>query len=531
MFSFALMNGTLVDGSGAAPAKANLYVQGDRIARITAEALPAEAALDVAGLVVAPGFIDVHTHSDLSPYCAPGFESYIHQGVTTCLCGNCGSSFVPHNPGQRASRIASRAQGRFAPEWIPEIRATDTATWLEEVDGRCANNIGMFVGHGALREMCMADPRATRPSASELEAMRALLRRELEAGAFGLSLGLIYVPGIYSETEELIELAKVAAEYGATVPIHMRSEAEHVFEAVQEVGRIGRESGAHVHISHFKIMYSELWGTADRLLEQADALIREGVRLDFDQYPYLASGTPLSTCLPGWSRRLNHGELLALLADPGRFARLAEEIEADAHFVIGPDRILVTSTCGCCPEYDGKFLSEISADMGVEPIEAYRRLMLATDCAAWGCYFTMDRGDALRIAARSDVAVVSDSTAVDMLSRGVVGVPHPRVFNSAVRFLRINREEKLMPLEKAIHKMTGLPASQMGIDGRGRLAEGYFADLTVFDPRTVADNGTFQNPGAVATGIERVMLNCEWVWADGRPTGARPGRSLRRSVR
>ena len=297
---------------------------------------------------------------------------------------------------------------------------------------------------------------------------------------------------------------------------------------MREVGRIGRESGVHVHISHFKIMSARLWGMADRLLEAADALIREGVRLDFDQYPYLASGTPLVNCLPAWSRRLDHGELMALLADRRRYAELAGEIEADAHFVIGADRVLVTTTGGRCPERDGKFLSEISADMGVEPIEAYRRLMLETDCVAWGCYFTMDRGDALRIAAREDVSVISDSTAVDMLSRGMVGVPHPRGFNSFVRFLRINREEGLMPLERVIHKMTGLPAEQMRIEGRGRLSEGYFADVVVFDPDTVADNGTFQNPGVVATGVERVMLNGEWVWADGRPTGARPGRGIRR---
>ena len=528
MFSYALVNGTLLDGSGAAPVRANLYVKGDRIARITGELLPAETVLDVSGLAVAPGFIDVHTHSDLSPYCAPGFESYIHQGVTTCLSGNCGSSFLPHRPRDRAARIAARARGSFRPEWIPEIRATDTAGWLEEVTGRCANNIGTFVGHGALRESCMADPLATRPTAGELADMQALLRRELESGAFGLSLGLIYVPGMYSETEELIELAKVAAEYGAAVPIHMRSEAGQIFEAVREVGRIGRESGAHVHISHFKIMCADLWGASDRLLAEADELIRQGVELDFDQYPYLASGTPLATCLPPWSRRLDHEELLALLQDPDRYAELAKEIRSDAHFVIGADRILVSSTCGRCPQYDGRFLSEISDDMGVTPLEGYRRLMLETDCAAWSCYFTMDRRDALRIAARTDVAVVSDSTAVDMLSRGMVGVPHPRGFNSFVRFLRINREEGLMPLETAIHKMTGLPAAQMRIAGRGELREGYYADLTVFDPRTVADNGTFQNPGVAATGIDRVMLNGEWVWADGRPTGARPGRGIRR---
>ncbi len=530
MYRYALINGTLVDGTGAAPRRANLYVEGDRISRITPEILPAEATIDVSGLAVAPGFIDIHTHSDLSPYCAPQFESCVHQGVTTCLSGNCGASFVPHRPEEHARKIAGRAAS-FRPEWIPDIRATDVNGYLEEITGRCANNVGLFVGHGALREMCMADPKAARPTEQELERMKALLRHELEAGAFGMSLGLIYVPGIYSGTEELIALARVAAECGAAVPIHMRSEAEHVFEAVQEVGRIGRESGAHVHISHFKIMYAGLWGAADRLLEQADALIREGVQLDFDQYPYLASGTPLSTCLPAWVRKLDHAAQLALLEDAAQFAQAAPEIEADAHFVIGPERVLVASTCGCCPRYDGKFLSEVSADMGTSPIEAYRRLMIETDLRAWGCYFTMDRRDALKIAARTDVSVVSDSTAVDMLSRGLVGVPHPRTFNSFVRFLKLCREERLMPLEKAVYKMTGLPAAQMRIPCRGVLKAGNCADITVFDPHTVADNGTFQRPDAVASGIARVMLNGEWVWADGRPTGAKSGRGIRRAAR
>ena len=530
MFRYALMNGTLVDGSGAPPVRANVYIEGDRILRVTPEVLPAGTAVDASGRVVAPGFIDIHTHSDLSPYCAPGFESYIHQGVTTSICGNCGGSFVPHRREDHAACIEARAKGRFRPEWIPEIGATDTASWLAEATGRCANNVGMLVGHGALREMCMADAKATRPTAAELAAMKAALRRELAAGAFGLSMGLIYVPGVYSETEELIALAKVAAEFDAAVTVHMRSEADHIFEAVREVGRIGRESGAHVHISHFKNMCPALWGSAQRLLEEADAMIAEGVELDFDQYPYLASSTPLSTCLPAWGRRLDRAALAALLADPAQFARMAPEIEAEPHFALGADRILVTTTGGGCPQYDGKYLSEVSADMGVAPIEAYRRLMVASDCGAWACYFAMDRRDALPIAARRDVAVISDSTALDMLSRGVVGVPHPRGFNSFVRFLRLNRELGLMPLEAAIHKMTGLPAAQMRIAGRGLLREGCFADVVVFDPATVADNGDFSRPCAVASGIERVMLNGEWVWADGAPTGARPGRGIRRAV-
>ena len=528
MFRYALLNGNLIDGSGAPARRANLYVSHDgRIARITGEVLPAESLYDLSGLAVAPGFIDIHTHSDLSPFGAPRFESYVHQGVTTSLCGNCGGSFVPHLPGDHARKLAEAVRAYF-PDGMDEAASTDTAGYLREVTGRCANNVGIFVGHGALREMCMADPKAARPTEDELHAMQALLRRELEAGAFGLSLGLIYVPGIYSATEELIQLARVAAECGAAVPIHMRSEADDIFEAVREVGRIGRESGAHVHISHFKIMSQPLWGQAGALLELADSLRAEGVQLDFDQYPYLASATPLSTCLPSWVRRMSREDQLKLLAEPSEYARAVPEIEADPHFSIGPERVLVTSTGGYAPEWDGKTLAEIAEAMGTDAAEAYRRVMLASQLSARGCYFTMCREDALMIAARQDVSVISDSTSMDMLSRRMAGVPHPRACNAFVRFLRLNRDLKLMPLEQAVYKMTGLPASQMNIAGRGLLREGFWADIAVFDPETVSDNGTFSNPGVPSTGIQRVMLNGRWVWEDGGHTGITSGRGIRR---
>ena len=394
MYTLRIVNGTITDGSGKAPFQANVYIEGDRIARISPALYPAKQEIAASGLTVAPGFIDIHTHSDMSPYCAPGFESYIHQGVTTTISGNCGGSFVPHKAEDHDRKVKSGAGTRYKGRELPTVRATDTASYLEEVTGICANNNGMLIGHGALREMCMADYKAELPTAEELEAMKDLLRHELENGAFGLSMGLIYVPGVYSRTEELIELAKVAAEYDSIVTIHMRSEADNVFEAVEEVGRIGRESGAHVHISHFKIMSALHWGKADRLLAQVDTLQKEGVKIDFDQYPYLASATPLGSCLPSWVRKLSHDEQLALLKDPARYAEAIPGIEADAHYVIGPHNILVANTCGLATQYDGKFLSEVAADMGVEPIEAYRQIMILTNLSARGVYFSMNREDA-----------------------------------------------------------------------------------------------------------------------------------------
>ena len=529
MFDHALIHGIVIDGSGDRPRRANVYISGGRVARVCESILPAAEVFDASEHIICPGFIDIHTHSDLTPYGAPQFESYVHQGVTTCLCGNCGTSFVPHSPPEHEPKLEQAARTHF-PGGLSWAQAMDTAAYLEEITGRCANNVGTFVGHGALRNMCMENPRADAPTPDELVRMQALLRRELEAGAFGLSLGLIYVPGIYAGTEELIALARIAAEYGAVVPIHMRSEAAHVFKAVREVGRIGLESGAHVHISHFKIMDSGLWGQADALLALADDFIARGVRLDFDQYPYLASATPLSSCLPGHFLRLSHEAQRQVLADPKQYRQLVPEIESDPHFSIGADRVLVTSTSGFAPAWDGRFLSDIAEELDVAPVEAYRRVMLASDLTASGCYFTMHRPDALRIAMRDDVSVVSDSTAVDMFSHGMVGVPHPRTSGAFVRFLRMNRKLGLMPLEKAVHKMTGLPAHQMNIAGRGLLREGFRADVVVFDPQTVSDCGTYADPAQTAVGIDRVMLNGAWIRIGDRFTGLTPGQGLRRGI-
>jgi len=531
MYQIGILNGTVIDGSGNKPYRANVFIEKDRIAAISEEVFPACKVVDASGLIVAPGFIDIHTHSDSSPYAAPGFESYIHQGVTTTINGNCGGSFVPHDLAKHAEKVQSSFGSRFEDGKLPEVRATDVASYVEEVTGRCANNNGMLVGHGALREMCMANPKAEKPAPEELEAMKAVLRRELEAGAFGLSMGLIYVPGVYSRTEELIELAKVVAEYGAILPIHMRSEAEHVFEAVDEVGRIARESGAHVHISHFKIMSKLHWGEADRLLAQVDSFKKEGIHISFDQYPFLASATSLNSCLPAWVRKMSREEQLKFLADPKRYEEAIPEIEEDAHYIIGPDKVLVSSTQGTAPQYDGRFLSEIAEMMQVPPMEAYRQLMLTTELRARGIFFSMDREDALKIARRLDVSVISDSTAMDFINGKVNGVPHPRTGNSFVRFLRINREEKLMPLEKAVYKMTGLPASQMQIQGRGLIREGFFADITIFDADTVGDNGSFTKPLVKASGISQVILNGQTVWENGGPTGVKSGMGLIRARR
>ncbi len=529
MYQVRIIGGTIVDGTGSEPYQGNVYVEGDRIALISPELLPAEETLDAAGLAVAPGFIDVHTHSDVAPWCAPGMESYAHQGVTTSINGNCGGSLVPHKPEDHDACAKARASAKYGRGFTgADYKATDVGSYLKEINGLAALNNGMLVGHGQLRNMCMSDPLRTEPTSEELEAMKQVLRENLRQGAFGLSLGLIYLPGTYAKTEELIELAKVVAEFDALVTVHMRNEGSKVFEAMEEMAQVARASGVRVEISHLKIGG---WpGHGDELLERMDRYKAEGLRFTFDQYPYSASSTGLAVLIPKEVKQRPSAQVMELLKDDEQFDRLIRPA-LDAGFKIRtPEQILICFTRGRLPECDGKTIGEIGRMWNMSPTDTIRELLIRCNMNVQTVFFSMDPADCEKIARRMDVSVISDSSAFDFLSREVPGTPHPRNFGTFVRFLRLARERDLMPLEKAVRKMTGLPAEVFGIPERGLLKEGYFADITVFDPKTVSDNGDYLHPAELATGVKAVFVNGVKAFEDGRPTGSRSGRGLARPV-
>ena len=268
-YTLAIKNGLVIDGSGSGAYRANVYVDGNKIAKISGEDLPADRTVDAGGLAVTPGFIDMHSHSDSGPWKFPNFEGRLHQGVTLDFAGNCGSSFIPR-PFKAESKIP----------------VFNTQGMMEDLKSRrFGANFNTFIGHGELRTLCMKDQYAKTPTSDELEAMKSLLDRELSAGAVGMSIGLEYMPGYNCETQELVELAKVVKKHGKLCPIHMRNESIRVFESVDEVARIARESGVHMHISHLKIMFSDNWGKADELLERIDAYRREGLDISCDVKP------------------------------------------------------------------------------------------------------------------------------------------------------------------------------------------------------------------------------------------------------
>jgi N-acyl-D-amino-acid deacylase len=516
----------VVDGTGAPAFPGTVAVDGDRIAAVLRRGDPEPEAvrrIDAGGLVLAPGFVDVHQHSDLSPFTEPGMDSYLRQGVTTCVVGNCGSSAFPVEGVPGLAAFAGHRS--FDASW------RTFGEYLEAVEEcRPALNVGALVGHGTLREAVLGADQRRAPTAMEMAEMRRLLASALEEGALGLSTGLIYAPGMHGSTDEIAELASVLAEHGGIYASHVRGEGEQVFDAVAECIDIGRRAGVPAHISHLKVEGRAMWGRAGELLERIDHERAAGADVSADQYPYTAWETELAAVLPPWVRP---PELGAVLADPSARARLERSIEEgepgweSIGRSLGWDRVVLGSFPPE-PELSGRSIAELAAECGLRPVEIICEL-LARDRFAGMLGHGMDEDDVRTILARPDVAVASDGIAVSPTGPLGAFAVHPRYYGTFARVLgRYVREERLLPLETAVRKMTALPAERFGLAGRGRIEPGGFADLVLLDPGTVADRATYAHPHAFAEGIRLVVVNGR-VAFDGAP-GERAGRALRRGA-
>ncbi len=501
MFDTVIKNGLIADGSGEAPYRAALYIKNGIIEKIDEnDALPAEAEIDAGGNIVCPGFIDMHTHSDSVPWTAPGFEGRLHQGVTTDIAGNCGSSVIPKK--EQAN---------------PLIHCLTMREMKDELKNMSFGaNYNTFIGHGTLRNLCLKDPYVPVPSGEEIEAMKDALRREMEAGAVGMSLGLEYMPGMCCETEELIALAKVVAEFDGLVSVHMRNEDDHIFEALEEVHRIARESGAHLHISHLKVSHKPQWGKANEALAAIDAMQKDSF-VTADQYPFTAFSTGIKSLLPTWAKKGSYDEITARFDDEDCWLKIKEHFEYAVEQVGGPGHIYCAGSNDSWKEIEGKNFAEIAQMLHTTPAEAYRAIMKRCHSNVPGITHAMAKEDVLTIMKREDIAVISDSGSKDFVTGEHTGKPHPRSTSSEAKFLRLVREEKLMPIEKAIAKMTSVPADLLGLKKRGYLKEGYFADIVIFDPETVGERATYGDPFRTAVGIDRVLVNGMTAWYAGKP--------------
>ena len=521
-YDLLIENGHVIDGAGNPWFRADVGVVGDRIDVIGGlEGANAERRIDARGLVVAPGFIDIHSHSDYTVLIDPRVESYVRQGVTTEVVGNCGGSAAPMNPEVRAYReryMRAQLGEDFEFGW------ETMGDYLDLVDARGASfNVVALVGQGTVRQNVMGYEDRP-PTEAELRAMRGLVAEVMEDGAWGMSTGLIYTPSCYANTDEIVELAKVVAEHGGIYATHIRGEGEALLEAVKEAIEIGERARVPVEISHFKASGKAYWGKTGDSLRLVDEGRRRGVDVTFDQYPYIASSTGLAAYLPHWVHEGGAERLLERLREPEMRRRIAEEPETLAR---DWDAIMVVFARNH-PGYEGKTITEIARMEGKEPMDAVFDLLLAEEAQVSIVSFGMCEDDVRRVMRSPNMMVGSDGRAVS--PQGILGrgKPHPRYYGTFPRIIGHYVREGVLNLQDAVRKMTSMPAQRLGLRDRGLLREGFRADITLFDPDRVRDEATFTDPHRFASGIPYVVVNGRVVVDRSEHTGALPGRALRK---
>lgn len=521
MYDLLIKGASVVDGTGAPAYVGDIAVKDGKI--VTKPCGDAAQVIDATGLTLAPGFIDAHSHADYGPGAEARRLCKSSQGITTELAGQCGSSRFPFPPADNAELTELMYQ-KVGREAVPAYTLSDYLSWLNTQP--LTTNLGLYVGHSTLRIAAMGYE-LRKPTAEELDTMKTMVREAMEHGAMGMSSGLIYAPSCYSDEEELVELCKVVAEYGGTYATHMRNESRGILEAVAESISVAEKAGCKLNISHHKICGKANWGMSKQTLELIHQARQRGVDVTVDVYPYTASCTSLDICLP--KPFFSHGPkgLREKLRDPAVRAQIKEEIQQldSQHYVNcgGWDGILVTIAANT-PAAVNKTVQQYADSIGKDAFEAYFDLV-CDNPGAQAVYFSMCDEDLFRIVCDDNAVLGTDG-----LVRTLTDPTHPRGFGSFPRALRVFvREEKLMSLERMVHKMTGLTASRFGLATKGIIADGMDADLVLFDPNTVTDRATYEDSLRVSEGIPYVIVAGQIVCRDGKLTGATPGRFIARN--
>ena len=529
-YDLLIKRGRIVEGSGRAGYVADLAVKDDRIAAIgNLSQATAARVIDAQGLVVAPGFIDMLGQSETYLLIDPRAMSKVMMGVTTEVTGE-GESIAPVN-----DRIL-KEQEDFNRRYNLTVDWRTLGEYFTRLDRQGAGvNLGTFVGATQVREYVIGyDNRP--PTAAELEQMKKLVADAMKDGALGVSTSLQYVPARFAKTDEIVELAKVAHQYGGIYISHQRSEANAIDDSMKEVFEIARRANIPAEIWHFKTAYKKNWGRMPEMLGRIAAGRRQGLKITADVYPYVAGSTSLSACLPPWTLEGGTDKMVARLKDPATRDRLKKEISTDSkdweNIYLGsggPSGILIGSVTNReLEQWQGKRLSEIASAQNKDPLDALLDFIIA-DHGQTGAIFFMMSEDDMKAALKSPfVSICTDSGARATDGPLAGSKSHPRGWGTYPRILgRYVRDEKLMPLEFAIHKMTGLPASNVGLKQRGLLRQGYFADITIFDPKRVIDRATFEEPNQYPVGINYVIVNGQIEVDHGQRTPLNSGRVLR----
>ena len=499
-YDLVLRNGRIIDGSGSPWYRGDVAIRGDTIVKIAMSISdPAARVIDVEGQVIAPGFIDIHTHAREGIFKVPTAENYVRQGVTTLIEGPDGSSPVPLKP------------------FFDKLEALPRSV-----------NIGSFIGQGSVRAAVIGSANRM-PSAEELDKMRVLVEQGMKDGAFGLSSGLFYVPGTFTPTDEVIELAKVAGRFGGIYISHMRDEAAGIIGSVKETIAIGERGGLPTQVTHHKIIGPANWGKSVETLRLVDEARARGVDATIDQYPYTASSTSIQAALlPAWAQEGGRAQILNRLKDPATRAKIkAETIRIIKNERGGGDpKNIVIAGCGWDATLAGKNLADVARLRGMEPtIEnaAEAGLWIVESGGCSGIFHAINEADLERILKHAATMIGSDGE-IPIFGQAH---PHPRSYGTFARVLAVYvRERHAITLEDAVRKMSSFPAQRLGVQDRGLLRVGMKADIAVLDPARVRDAATFERPHQYAEGVSTVIVNGQIVFERGMMTAARPGRVL-----
>jgi len=528
-FDVIIKGGTVYDGTGGEPTRDDVAVRGDRIAGVgDFAAMHAKTIVDADGLAVAPGFINMLCWSNESLIQDGRSQSEIRQGVTTEIMGE-GESMGPVNDRVREHMLRQQKDIHY------EIKWNTLAEYLRYLETRGVScNVASFIGAATIREYVIGfEDKA--PTPQQLDQMRDLVRQEMEAGALGIGTALIYPPAFYAKTDELIELCKVAAKYKGKYISHMRSEGSRLLEALEELIRISGEAKIPAEVYHIKASGQKNWGKIDNLVFRIEAAQKEGLKITANMYTYTAAGTGLDACLPPWTEDGGYPALFKRLRDSATREKIAAQVKSSGNEwenlyldAGSPDKIrLVGFKSDKLKPLTGKSLAEVAKMRGKDPITTIMDLIAEDESRIDTIYFIMSEENVKKELAKPWISFCSDEASQAPEGVFLKSNPHPRAYGNFARLLgKYVRKEKVISLSEAVHRLSGLPATNLGLDHRGFIKEGMFADVAVFDPATIADRATFEKPHQYAIGMKQVFVNGVQVIKDGEHTGAKPGRAL-----
>jgi N-acyl-D-amino-acid deacylase len=536
MSDLLIKNGSIIDGTGSPARKADITIRNGKIASIgPAATINVDKIIDASGLVVCPGFIDIHSHTDFTIAVNPKAESKIRQGVTTEIVGNCGMSAAPLTE-------------RFMPELKDRLFRDDYGK-AEDIGNAWVTfgeyirylgqlplgiNLMPLIGFGTLRTAIMG-LKSGSPTGDEIRQMEALLEQSFEEGAVGMSSGLEYLPDSFSHSDELIRLCKVVQRHDKLYASHVRGESQNLFSAIKEAIRTGEESGCRTQISHLKLGGEMNWGKTDQLFELLAGAISRGVNLTWDQYPYTAWGSSLGDYLPRWVMQGTLKKTLEYLTCQSTRQQIRGEISraikagTHAYNTASWDNVQIVKVKSAeCRSYEGRKVATIAEELGVDPLDFVFDLLIKERGAVPTLVFCMAEADIETIMQHPDTIVASDGRAVAIYGELSKGNPHPRYYGTFPRVLgHYVRGRNVLSLEMAVKKMTSMPARVMKLDGRGVLAANMIADITIFDPKTIADLATYEKPHQYSNGIEKVIIAGNLIIDQGTHSGKMVGQIIR----